>query len=38
MSPLLVVCLLVGSPVAGLGLLELQAWLERWDQRRHARD
>jgi hypothetical protein len=38
MSPLLVACLLVGSPLAGLGLLELQARLERWDQRRHAED
>jgi hypothetical protein len=38
MSALLVVCLLVGSPVAGLGLLELQTWLEQWNQRRHALD
>lgn len=38
MSPLLVAFLLVGSPVAGLGLLELQAWLERRDHRRHAQD
>jgi hypothetical protein len=38
MSPLLVVCVLVGSLVAGLGLFELQEWLEQWDQRRHAQD
>ena len=38
MSPLVVACLFVGSPLAGLGLLELQARLERWDQRRHAED
>jgi hypothetical protein len=38
MSPLLVACLIVGGPLAGLGLLELQARLERWDQRRHAQD
>ncbi len=25
-------------PVAGFGLLQLQARLERWDQRRHAQD
>jgi hypothetical protein len=38
MSPLLVVCLAVGSLLAGLGLYDLQTWLERWDQRRHADD
>jgi hypothetical protein len=38
MSPLLVVCLAVGMPLAGIGLYDLQTWLERWDQRRHAED
>jgi hypothetical protein len=38
MSPLLVACLSVGFPVAGLGLVELQARLERWDHERHAED
>jgi hypothetical protein len=33
MSPLLVVCLSVGTPLGGLGLYALQARLERWDQR-----
>jgi hypothetical protein len=38
MSPLTVACFFIAAPVAGLGLLELQARLERWDQRRHADD
>jgi hypothetical protein len=38
MSPLLVVCLFLGTPLAGVGLYDLQMWLERWDQRRHADD
>ena len=38
MSLLWVACLIVGSPLAGLGLLELQARLERWDHGRHAQD
>jgi hypothetical protein len=38
MSPLLVVFLALGSPLAGLGLYDLQNWLERWEQRRHAND
>jgi hypothetical protein len=38
MTPLLVACFFIGAPVAGLGLLELQARLEQWDQRRHADD
>ncbi len=37
MTPLTVVCVFfIAAPVAGVGLLELQARLERWDQRRHA--
>jgi len=31
-------CLSLGAPLAGLGLYELQAWLERWDHRRRAED
>jgi hypothetical protein len=38
MSPLLLVCLFVGTPLAGLGLFELQVRLERWDYERHAED
>ena len=38
MSPLLVTCLAVGVPLAGIGLYDLQNWLERWDHRRHAED
>jgi len=38
MSELLVICLSVGTPLAALGLHELQASLERWDQERHAED
>lgn len=38
MSPMLLVCLSVGTPLAGLGLLKLQTRLERWDYERHAED
>jgi len=38
MTPLTVACFVIAAPVAGLGLLQLQAKLERWDQRRHADD
>jgi hypothetical protein len=38
MSPLLMVYFWVGAPVAGFGLLRLQARLERWDYERHAGD
>lgn len=38
MSSLLVVCLSLGLPLASVGLLEMQARLERWDQKRHADD
>jgi hypothetical protein len=38
MSPLLMVYFWVGTPVAGFGLLRLQARLERWDYERHAED
>lgn len=38
MSPLLLVCIAVASPFAGVGLLHLQDRLERWDYERHAED
>jgi hypothetical protein len=38
MSALLVVCLAVGTPLVALGVSDLQASLERWDQDRHAED
>ncbi len=38
MSPLLVVCVSAGAPLAALGLYRLQASLERWDQKRHEGD
>jgi hypothetical protein len=38
MNLLMVAVLSVGSPLAGVGLLELQARLERWDYERHADD
>lgn len=38
MMGLLVVCLSVAAPFAGVGLLNLQARLERWDYERHALD
>jgi hypothetical protein len=38
MSPLLLISLSVGGPLLGLGLVELQTRLERWDQERHAGD
>jgi hypothetical protein len=38
MSPLLTLYFCTGSSFAGLGLLKLQARLERWDYERHAED
>ncbi len=38
MSHLLMVYLAAGAPFAGLGLVRLQARLERWDYQRHAED
>ena len=38
MTPLMVACLSVAVPIAGVGLFELQARLEQWDQERHAED
>jgi hypothetical protein len=38
MSPLLMICMSIGTPLAALGLYELQMRLERWDYERHAED
>ncbi len=38
MSSLLLVCIAAIAPVAGIGLMQLQARLERWDYERHAED
>lgn len=38
MTPLLLVCIAAAAPIAGVGLLNLQARLERWDYERHAED
>lgn len=38
MSLLIVACIFAGVPPAVLGLVEVQARLERWDHRRHAHD
>jgi hypothetical protein len=38
MTPLLLTCIAVLAPVAGMGLLHLQDRLERWSYERHAED
>ena len=38
MNPLLTVYFSAGASFAGLGLLKLQARLERWSYERHAED
>ena len=38
MTPLLMVCFSAATPLAGIGLLNLQARLERWAYERHAED
>jgi hypothetical protein len=38
MNPLLTVYFSAGASFAGLGLLKLQARLERWAYQRHAED
>jgi hypothetical protein len=35
---LLLVCISAAAPIAGVGLVQLQARLERWDYERHAND
>ncbi len=38
MTQLLLFCIAAAAPIAGFGLLNLQARLERWDYERHAED
>jgi hypothetical protein len=38
MTPLLLVCVSAATLLVGIGLLNLQARLERWDYERHAED
>lgn len=38
MRPMLLAFLTAAAPLAGLGLLQLQARLERWDYERHTED
>jgi hypothetical protein len=38
MNALVMICMSVGTPLAALGLHDLQARLERWDFDRHAED
>ena len=38
MNALLMICMSLGTPLAALGLYELQTRLERWDYNRHAED
>jgi hypothetical protein len=38
MTPLLLVCIAAAAPLAGVGLMHLQARLEQWDYDRHAED
>jgi len=38
MTPILIAVMSLGTPLAALGLYELQGSLERWDHRRHADD
>jgi len=38
MNVLQMICMSVGTPLAALGLYDLQARLEQWDYNRHAED
>ena len=38
MNALLMLCLSLGTPLAALGVYELQTRLEQWDYERHAED
>ncbi len=38
MNLLTVLVLTVGSPIAGVGLVQLQARLERWEYERHVEE
>jgi hypothetical protein len=37
-ASLLLVCISAAAPIAGVGMVQLQARLERWDYERHAND
>jgi hypothetical protein len=38
LTALVLICMSVATPLAALGLYDLQTWLERWDHNRHADD
>jgi hypothetical protein len=38
MTAPLLICIAAVAPVVGVGLMQLQARLERWDYERHAED
>jgi hypothetical protein len=38
MNALLMICMSIGTPLAALGLYDLQARLESWDYNRHVED
>ena len=38
MNVLLLICISVGTPLAAMGLYDLQTRLEHWDYNRHAED
>ena len=38
MTALLLACIAIAAPVAGIGLLHVQTRLEQWDYERHAED
>ena len=38
MTVLLLIFMSIGTPLAALGLYDLQTHLERWDYNRHAED
>jgi hypothetical protein len=37
-NALLMICIAIGTPLAALGLYDLQTRLERWDHNRHLDD
>jgi hypothetical protein len=38
LTALVLICVSLGTPLAALGLYDLQTWLEQWDHNRHADD
>jgi hypothetical protein len=38
MTTLLLICIAAAAPVVGIGLMNMQDRLERWDYERHAED